>query len=59
MLNKLNALYEENIKTHIYSKSLLSPQIAEATQLLINSLLRGNKVLLAEKAVLTLMHNAW
>ena len=45
MLNKLNALYEENIKTHIYSKSLLSPQIAEATQLLINSLLRGNKVI--------------
>jgi len=45
MLNKLNALYEENIKTHIYSKSLLSPQIAEATQLLMNSLLRGNKVI--------------
>ena len=45
MLNKLNALYEENIKTHIYSKSLLSPQIIEATQLLINSLLRGNKVI--------------
>ena len=45
MLNKLNALYEENIITHIYSKSLLSPQIAEATQLLINSLLRGNKVI--------------
>lgn len=45
MLNKLNALYEENIKTHIYSKSLLSPQIAEATQLLINTLLRGNKVI--------------
>ena len=45
MLNKLNALYEENIKMHIYSKSLLSPQIAEATQLLINSLLRGNKVI--------------
>ena len=45
MLNKLNALYEENIKTHIYSKSLLSPQIAEATQLLINSLLGGNKVI--------------
>lgn len=45
MLNKLNALYEENIKTHIYSKSLLSPQIAEATQLLINCLLRGNKVI--------------
>ena len=45
MLNKLNALYEENIRTHIYSKSLLSPQIAEATQLLINSLLRGNKVI--------------
>ena len=45
MLNKLNALYEENIKTHIYSKSLLSPQSAEATQLLINSLLRGNKVI--------------
>ena len=45
MLNKLNALYEENIKTHIYSKSLLSPQIAEATQLLINGLLRGNKVI--------------
>ena len=45
MLNKLNVLYEENIKTHIYSKSLLSPQIAEATQLLINSLLRGNKVI--------------
>ena len=45
MLNKLNALYEENIKTHIYSKSLLSPQISEATQLLINSLLRGNKVI--------------
>lgn len=45
MLNKLNALYEENIKTHIYSKSLLSPQIVEATQLLINSLLRGNKVI--------------
>ena len=45
MLNKLNALYEENIKTHIYSKSLLSPQIAEATQLLTNSLLRGNKVI--------------
>lgn len=45
MLNKLNALYEENIKTHIYSKSLLSPQIAEATQLLISSLLRGNKVI--------------
>ena len=45
MLNKLNALYEENIKTHIYSKSLLSPQIIEATQLLINSRLRGNKVI--------------
>ena len=45
MQNKLNDLYEENIKTHIYSKSLLSAQIVEATQHLIACLLRGNKVI--------------
>ncbi|EGY34389.1 GmhA protein [Aggregatibacter actinomycetemcomitans serotype e str. SC1083] len=45
MQNKLNDLYEENIKTHIYSKSLLSAQIIDATQHLIACLLRGNKVI--------------
>ena len=45
MQNKLNDLYEENIKTHIYSKSLLSAQIVEATQHLIACLLRGNKAI--------------
>ncbi|MBN6073921.1 SIS domain-containing protein [Aggregatibacter actinomycetemcomitans] len=45
MQNKLNDLYEENIKTHIYSKSLLSAQIIDATQHLITCLLRGNKVI--------------
>ncbi|WP_233112450.1 D-sedoheptulose-7-phosphate isomerase [Aggregatibacter actinomycetemcomitans] len=45
MQNKLNDLYEENIKTHIYSKSLLSAQIVETTQHLIACLLRGNKVI--------------
>lgn len=45
MLNKLNDLYEENIKTHIYAKSLLSAQIVEAAQRMITCLLQGNKVI--------------
>ena len=45
MLNKLNDLYEENIKTHIYAKSLLSTQIVEASQRMISCLLQGNKVI--------------
>ena len=45
MLNKLNDLYEENIKTHIYAKSLLSAQIVEAAQRMISCLLQGNKVI--------------
>ena len=45
MLNKLNDLYEENIKTHIYAKSLLSTQIVEAAQRMISCLLQGNKVI--------------
>ena len=45
MLNKLNDLYEENIKTHIYAKSLLSAQIVETAQRMITCLLQGNKVI--------------
>ncbi len=45
MLNKLNDLYEENIKTHIYAKSLLSTQIVEVAQRMISCLLQGNKVI--------------
>ena len=45
MLNKLNDLYEENIKTHIYAKRLLSTQIVEAAQRMIRCLLQGNKVI--------------
>ena len=45
MLYKLNDLYEENIKTHIYAKSLLSTQIVEAAQRMISCLLQGNKVI--------------
>ena len=42
MLNKLNDLYEENIKTHIYAKSLLSAQFVEAAKRIITFLLQGN-----------------
>ena len=45
MLNKLNDLYEENIKTHIYAKNLLSTQIVEAAQRMISCLLQGKKVI--------------
>lgn len=45
MLEKIKDIYTESIQTQISSSSLLTTKIAEATQYIVNCLLKGNKII--------------
>ena len=45
MLDKIKDIYTESIQTQISSSSLLTAKIAEATQHIVNCLLKGNKII--------------
>ncbi|WP_075321625.1 D-sedoheptulose-7-phosphate isomerase [Histophilus somni] len=45
MLEKVKDIYTESIQTQISSSSLLATKIVEATQHIVNCLLKGNKII--------------
>lgn len=47
MLEKVKDIYTESIQTQISSSSLLATKIIEATQHIVNCLLKGNKIIVS------------